>query len=605
MSFSRVDISAPYTPGQGTDEDDDVSPAKDRPSFSTFACIGTGFSGICLGATLVRWYGIKAGGDRLRLFSREPGPGGTWVVNDYPGAASDIPSALYSFSFAPNPSWTRVLPPAAELRAYLAEVADRYGVGDGMVFNAEVLRCVWIEDRAVWRLSVRVREPGEDGDGVLLVHECRYLFAGTGLFARPRELDVPGLGRFRGPVFHSARWRPDVDLAGKRVVLFGNGCSACQIVPSIAGRVGRLTQVVRSKHWIFPPIDRQIPGPVKALLRAVPGLNLLQRLLTYAMFEAYFRAFKLTEAGARDRRKERAQAEEYVRRTAPAKYHDLLIPDFEVGCKRRIFDSGYLESLHADNVTLTDEPVAEIVPEGVRMRSGRVVEADVIILANGFETNQYLDGVEVVGRDGETLVDYWNAFGGPEAYNCTSLSGFPNLFFLLGPNTVTGHTSTVMAIENATNYALRVLRPALEGRAGAVVHVRRAAEEAYARRVQAALRQTVFSSGCRSWYIRGRDGKTWNGAAYPWTQARYWYDCLFPVWKDWEYTGKLDPILPKQSGHGRWIMTVTAIIATALVFVFARDSQKPRLAALAAILAGWKGRTLPLLQKLSLGAIKG
>ncbi|AEO59771.1 hypothetical protein MYCTH_54721 [Thermothelomyces thermophilus ATCC 42464] len=541
MTSPRDNSDDINTTSTSANDPDDVHQA-DRPSYSTFACIGTGFSGICLGATLARWYGLTAGGQgghhHLRLFSRDPGPGGTWLVNDYPGAACDVPSALYSFSFAPNPAWTRVLPPAAELRAYLAAVADRYRVTDGMVFNADVFRCVWIEDRAVWRLWVRREERGRGGKWKVrvLVHECRYLFSATGLFTQPRELDVPGLERFRGPVFHSARWRSDVDLTGKRVVLFGNGCTAAQIVPAIAGRVRHLTQVVRSKHWVYPPIDRRIPGAVRALLAAVPGLTRLQRFLVYVLAEASWRGFKLTEDGARYRRKMRERAEEYMRRTAPAEYHDMLIPDFEVGCKRRIFDSGYLETLHAENVTLTDEPVAEILPDGLRMRSGTVVEADVIIMANGFATNQYLPGVEVVGRDGETLAQHWESFGGPEAYNCTSLSGFPNMFFLLGPNTATGHTSAVMAIENAVNYALRVLRPALDGRAGVVVSLKRPAEEAFARRIQSALRRTVWSSGCSSWYVRGPGGKAWNAMTYPWSQARYWYESLFPVWRDWEYT---------------------------------------------------------------------
>lgn len=441
MNPLRDNSSVRSTPSK--EVGDDVQPADEEPSYSTFACIGTGFSGICLGATLARWYGLKAGGEgrhpHLRLFSRDPGPGGTWAVNNYPGAASDVASALYSFSFAPNPSWTRILPSTAELRAYLATVADRYGLGDAMVFGADVFRCVWIEDRAVWRLWVRVQEEGQERGGGgekeksrVLVHECRYLYSGCGLLTRPRELDVPGLERFRGPVFHSARWRHDVDLTGKRVVLFGNGCSATQIVPSIAGQVGHLTQVVRSKHWVLPPIDRFIPPAVRALLRAIPGLALLQRFLVYLMYDASWRAFSLTEAGAKDRRKMRQEAEGYMRQAAPAKYHNILIPDYEIGCKRRIFDSGYLESLHSDNVTLTNEPVTEIVPEGVRMQSGRVVEADVIILANGFGTNQFLPDVEVVGRNGETLIDHWKSFGGPGAYNCTSLSGFPNMFFLLG-----------------------------------------------------------------------------------------------------------------------------------------------------------------------------
>lgn len=394
---------------------------------------------------------------------------------------------------------------------------------------------------------------GDGEGGERFVHECQVLVSGAGHFGKVRELDVPGVEKFRGPVFHSARWREDVDLKGKKVVLFGNGCTAAQIVPTIVKDTKHLTQVVRSKHWVYPPIDGRIPGFAKTILRTVPGLTAIMRSIVYYLAEVDFKGFRLTKGAARFREKRRRQVERYMRRTAPEKYHDILIPEFEVGCKRRIFDSGYLESLHAENMTLTNEKVVEVLPEGVRMENGKVVEADVLILANGFVTNEYLGGVEIVGRGGETLNQHWESFGGPEAYNCTALSGFPNFFLVLGqfsnnplapdspltqlagPNTATGHTSAVMVIENGINYALRVLRPVLEGRAS-IACVKRSAEEAYVNRIQAALQNTVWMTGCNSWYIRGAGGKIWNGMSYPWTQASVWYDSLFPVWRDWEYT---------------------------------------------------------------------
>ena len=238
--------------------------------------------------------------------------------------------------------------------------------------------------------------------------------------------------KFGGEVVHSARWREGLELDGKRVVVFGNGCTAAQIVPAIVGRVERLTQVVRSRHWVYPPIDKRMPAWGRKLLGCVPGLAQAQRLLIYLMAEVDYKGFKMTPEGARFRAKKRKEVEAYMRATAPEKYHDLLIPDFEIGCKRRIFDSGYLDSLHAENLRLTDERVAEILPNGLRMESGEVVEADVIIMANGFSTNNFLGGVKLVGKDGMTVEQHWESFGGPEAYNCTALSGFPNMFFLLG-----------------------------------------------------------------------------------------------------------------------------------------------------------------------------
>jgi cation diffusion facilitator CzcD-associated flavoprotein CzcO len=403
-------------------------PPSDIP-YTHFACIGTGASGICLGATLARWHGITS----IRLFSRDPDLGGTWLVNAYPGAACDVPSALYSFSFAPNPNWSRVLPPQAELLRYLRGVAGGYGLREKMVFGVEVERAEWIEERARWRLRVR-----EVAGGEVKWYECGVLVSGAGHFTKVRELDVPGVEGFQGEVWHSARWRGDVDLEGKRVVVFGNGCTAAQIVPSIVGRVRHLTQVVRSKHWVYPPVDRKVPEWARALLGSVPGLTWLNRAVVYLMAEVDFTGFGMSWSAARFRQMRKRQVEQYMREMAPEKYHDILIPDFEVGCKRRIFDSGYLESLHAEDFNLTDDKAVEILPNGVRMQSGEVIEADVIILANGFTTNEYLGGVEVVGRGGETIKQHWESFGGPEAYNCTALSGFPNFFLVMGM-LISGH----------------------------------------------------------------------------------------------------------------------------------------------------------------------
>ncbi len=401
-------------------------PTTTQPSYTHIACIGTGISGICLATTLARWHGLNDA-TSIRLFSRDAAPGGTWTSNTYPGVACDIPSALYSFSYACNPDWSRVLPPAAELKAYLGRVVDEYGVRERMVFGVEVVRAVWDGGRGRWVLRVREVEGGRE-----FVHECRVLFSGVGHFSKVRELGVPGLERFRGQVVHSARWREDVVLEGKRVVLFGNGCTAAQIVPMIVGKTAHLTQVVRSKHWVYPPIDGRMPGWGKALLGSVPGLARAQRLLVYLLAEVDWKGFKLDEAGARFRERKRRQVEKYMRATAPEKYNDLLIPDFQLGCKRRIFDSGYLASLHADNLTLTDERAVEVLPNGVRMESGKIVEADVIVMANGFSTNNFLGDVELIGEGGVTPEKHWESFGGPEAYNCTALSGFPNMFFLLG-----------------------------------------------------------------------------------------------------------------------------------------------------------------------------
>ncbi|KAH7129271.1 hypothetical protein EDB81DRAFT_661866 [Dactylonectria macrodidyma] len=496
-----------------------------RENFSQFGCIGSGFSAIGLGATLQRWYGITD----IQFFERNDRLGGTWNTNKYPGCACDVPSALYSYSFEPNPNWSRVLPSHDELWAYLHQVATKYGLVDKMTFGVNVKKCEWIEEKKRWRLHIHHIKTNN-----IFIHECQFLFSGSGQLVTPRELDIPGAATFNGPIFHSSQWRDDVELKGKNVIVIGNGCTAAQIVPSIVGTTKHLTQMIRSKHWILPSIDSAQTKAMSYLFKYIPGSMALQRFLVYLVAERELRGFPMTKAGAQYRRFRRAQVEKYMRSAAPKKYHDILIPDFEVGCKRRIFDSGYLDCLHSENLDLTDDPALQIVPEGIRTKHG-LIKADVIVLANGYVTNKFLHGVEVVGRKG-TLEEHWESFGGAEAYNCSVLSGFPNFFLLLGPNAATGHTSAIMAAENSINYAMRVLRPVLKDEAS-VAELKPDAEHRYVTQIQDDLSKTVWNSGCQSWYIEGKaGGRTWNAMSYPYSQAHFWYRSLFPTWSDWEYS---------------------------------------------------------------------
>lgn len=525
------------------------SPAS-PPSYTQFACIGTGFSGICLGATLRRWHAITS----LRLFDASPSLGGTWTLNRYPGAACDVPSALYSYSFAPNPRWTRILATGPELRAYLARVAADYDLVDHMSFRSAVERAVWDEERARWVLTVRDLDKG-----TTYTHECQFLFSGTGHFSKPRELDVPGLERFQGVAMHSARWREEVEVEGKKVVVFGNGCTATQIVPALVGLgVERVTQIVRAKHWIMPPVDETVPRWAREVLQWTPGMLALQRWIVFCVAEMAYLSFPVRNRWVR--RWNQRQSEAYMKATAPEEYWGMLIPEFEFGCKRRVFDTGYLEALHRENVVLTDEPVVEIVEDGVRLESGEVVEADVIVLANGFEMNELLEGVEVVGRGGETLHQHWENTGGLGAYKTLCVSSHPNFFFPLGlfshlsqqevadtvtgPNSATAHTSNVIWIENAVNHALRVIEPLLEGQAS-VVEVKPEAEKAWVDKTQQELQKMIWSSTqCQSWYnkeldapveVAGKKTQRWNGMLYPWSSGHFWWTSLFPTKADWVY----------------------------------------------------------------------
>ncbi|KAL5342085.1 hypothetical protein BJX70DRAFT_410826 [Aspergillus crustosus] len=492
---------------------------KPIPTYSQIACVGAGISAIALGATLKRWYQL----DDIRFFERHGDCGGTWHISSYPGCACDVPSALYSYSFAPNAQWTKLMPSYKEIKAYQQDVADAYGLREKMTFRTEVKECFWREDAARWLMVLR-----NVGTDEISYHECQILFGATGILVEPRACDIPGVSTFKGSIFHSARWNHDVNLEGKRVVVIGNGCTAAQIVPAIMDQSGSVTQVIRSQHWVVESANLVYTPAMLWAFRNIPFAQSLHRFAIYVGAEQDWQLFPMTKSAARYRQRRRKQIEAYMRKTAPEKFHDILIPDFEVGCKRRIFDCGYLDSLHNEKMLLTDAKIIEIVPEGIQTSNG-LIPADVIVLATGFDTNRFLPGMQVHGRNNKTVDEHFGRNPGPGAYNTSALSGFPNFFLLLGPNTVTGHTSAVMAAENSVNYALRVLKPVLDGSA-ASVEVEASAEDAYIEQVQSALRKTVWHAGCNSWYV---NEKSWNAMGYPWTQAYFWYACLFPKWRDW------------------------------------------------------------------------
>lgn len=450
------------------------------------------------------------------------------VAEPSAGCACDVPSALYSLSYEQNTTWSRVLPTNAEIEKYLLGVATKYDLLTRMRFGVEVKRCTWMPEENCWQLEIQ-----DLATEKLFKHRCLVLFSAAGQLVYPRDLDIPGTETFKGEIFHSARWKASASIEDKDVIVIGNGCTAAQIVPAIVKKTKTLTQIVRSKHWVFPPVDMAYPSWLRWGFRNIPGLLRLHRLQVFLWAEWDFQLFPMTEKAAKMRQARRKDVERYMKSTAPQKYHDMLIPDFDVGCKRRIFDSGYLKSLHEKNLTLTNRKALEIVPEGIRTDDG-VIKADVIVLANGFRTNEFISPMEVIGRDNIGLTEHWERVGGPEAYNCSVLNGFPNFFMILGPNAATGHTSAIMASENTINYALRVLRPVITGNAK-YVEIKADAELAYAYKIQEDLRKTVWNSGCQSWYIKknDQDRSTWNAMSYPYSQAHFWYRSLLPNWKDW------------------------------------------------------------------------
>jgi cation diffusion facilitator CzcD-associated flavoprotein CzcO len=468
-----------------------------RSSGPRIAVVGGGFGGVAA-AVLLR----RAGHEDVTVFERGERVGGVWNHNTYPGAACDIPSHLYEFSFAPNPRWSRRYAPQAEIQAYLEDVARRAGVLGSIRTSTEVQRASWDAERSRWILDTTAGR-----------HEADVVITACGQLSTPSVPPIPGLDGFAGPAFHTARWRHDVDLTGKRVAVIGSGCSAIQVVPAIQPVVDRLDVYQRSPGWTFPKMDFAYKERTRRLFERLP---VLQRLDRAAIF-----AFQELGAAAMTRHRWLLQPFRTIaRRQITTSIEDpelrrKVTPSDEVGCKRIMLTDEWYPTLTKPNVELVTDRIAEVTPSGIRTQDGTERPADVLVLATGFKTHGFVAPMEVVGDGGRTLTQEWADV--PRAYYGLSVPGFPNLFLVYGPNTNGGTGSVVSTIEAGMAHVIAAL-DAL-GRAGARrIEIRREAAEAFDRRLRAALGQTVWHTGCTNWYVdeHGNDPNQW-----PWLWSTY------------------------------------------------------------------------------------
>ena len=459
------------------------------------AIVGSGFAGLGAAARLA-----GAGRDDFVVLEKGQSVGGTWRDNTYPGCACDVQSHLYSFSFAPNPHWTRTFARQPEIRAYLESITDRYGLRDRLRFGREVTACEW--DGTGWTVT------SADGS---VVH-ARAVVWGTGPLHLPSLPDIAGLDEFTGTVFHSSRWDHDHDLRGRRVAVIGTGASSIQFVPQIQPEVASLTLFQRTAPWVLPKPDREIPGLLRALYTAVPAVQKLQRALIYGRNEMLVGGFlnpalmKVVEAFARA----------YLGRKF-ADRPDLkaeLTPDFTIGCKRILMSNDYYPALKRDNVDVVTEKIVRVTPTGVVTADGISHEVDTIIFGTGFRVGEGMGEVAVTGRDGVKLHDVWA--DGPEALLGTTVAGFPNLFMMIGPNTGLGHSSMVYMIESQTSFILDALR-LLDDTGAVALDTRRDRQDAFNAEVQRRLEGSVWmTGGCHSWYLdeHGKNRTLWPGYTF-------------------------------------------------------------------------------------------
>ena len=457
------------------------------------AVVGSGFAG--LGAAR---QALLDGLDDVLVFERADEPGGTWRDNRYPGCQCDVPSHLYSYSFAPNPDWTRAFAPAEEIYAYTQRCIDDFGLRDRIRYGHEVLDATWDDAAQLWRITTSAGP-----------YTANLLVAGQGPLSEPVVPDVPGRHRFGGVQMHSAHWDHDVDLTGKRVAVVGTGASAIQIVPAIQPLVDELVVFQRTPAWIVPRFDHEISPRKRALYRRLPATQRAARAWIYWSREALVLGMtgrtKLLELIARgaDELRERAVEDPELR----AK----LTPDYAIGCKRLLLSNDFYPAVAAPNATVVTDGVAELTETGIVDAAGVEHEVDVIVWATGFKVTDHPLNARVHGRDGRSLAEVW-AEEGMSAHLGMAVHGFPNLFLLVGPNTGLGHTSIIFMIECQLAY-LSSAWNTMRARGAAVAEVTAEAQRAFAQEMQDRLAGTVWLSGCASWYLddEGRNTTLWPG----------------------------------------------------------------------------------------------
>ena len=475
--------------------------------------IGTGFGGLGMAIQL-----RQAGFEDFLLLEKAGDIGGTWRDNSYPGAACDVPSHLYSFSFEPKVDWSRKYAPQAEIHGYMQHCVDKYRLRPHIRLQAEVRSAAFDESAGLWRVSL---SSGEELTAEVLISAC-------GQLNQPAYPAIPGIEQFQGEAFHSARWRHDLDLAGKRVAVIGTGASAIQFVPQIQPRVAELKLFQRSAAYVLPKADRAYRPWELALLRRLPWLQRLDRSLQYLQHEVRGLAFislpwlmKVFRSGF----------DRHLRRHIPdPALRARLQPDYPMGCKRILISNDYLPALAQANVQVIDTPIEAVTSTGIRTRDGQEHACDVLIYGTGFAATDFLAPMQIRGRDGVELNQAWRE--GAEAYKGISVSGFPNLFILYGPNTNLGHSSIIYMLESQFRYVLGCIQ-ALQARGLRYLDVKAQVQQAYNRRIQADSHRTIWEQGCSSWYktASGKSTNNWPGYTFTYrhlTRAPELadYDCI-------------------------------------------------------------------------------
>jgi cation diffusion facilitator CzcD-associated flavoprotein CzcO len=489
---------------------DRPTPVRRAGSDRRFLIIGAGMSGILAAIQLK-----EAGLDDFAIYEKADRLGGTWRENTYPGLACDVPSHLYSYSFAPNPDWSHRFSPGSEILGYLEGVARRYGVDSRIEYGKEVTHCAFENGR--WTL--------ETADGSSDAGD--FVIAATGVLHHPAVPELEGLESFRGALFHSARWNHDVELARRRVGVVGTGSSAIQIVSALVDGVRELVLFQRTPQWVMPVENPAYSEAERAEFRKSPdAIAKIREQVSRAFIDGFANVLGDAESPVLQAIHAACEAnlEESV---ADPELREKLRPRYRAACKRLIMSEDFYEAIQRPNARLVTEGIQRVEPSGVRTRDGRLHELDVLVLATGFRVDRFVRPMQVVGRSGILLDDVWK--DGPFAYMAISVPDFPNFFMLNGPNSPVGNFSLIDVAERQLAYILQLVEPVRAGSCEALCASREAMEAFDAERRKAA-RSTIWASGCASWYLDERGLPT----AWPWTFDRFCEEMSAPRLEDYE-----------------------------------------------------------------------
>ena len=477
--------------------------APDHERTHEVVVVGSGFSGLAQVLALRR-----AGVEDVVVLEKADTLGGTWRDNTYPGCACDIPSHMYSLSTDPNPDWSRSYSPQPEIRAYLERVADEEDLRRHLHFGQEMTGATWDEQRRTWTVHTRGGR----------TWTARFLVSAVGALHLPKTPDLPGAGSFAGSSFHSARWDHDVDLRGKRVAVIGTGASAIQFVPQIAGVAAQVQLYQRTPAWVLPKGDRPLSPRRRDLFARHPRVHRAYRAAMYAALESRAVGFNANPAVLKP--VEWLATKHIERQIDDPELAAKLTPDYSIGCKRVLVSNDYYPALARPDVEVITGGVREVRATSIVDGDGTERDVDVIIYGTGFHVTDAFDGLEIRGRDGRTLRDVWAAEGMATHLGMT-VSGFPNLFILLGPNTGLGHNSVVFMIECQTRYVAQAVTAVHETGMGGL-DVRAEVQQRSNAAVQRRLAKGIWTrGGCTSWYL---DARGVNRTIWPGYTVRYWLE---------------------------------------------------------------------------------